>query len=152
MKRFLPFLAMFFGSLCFGLLFIGIFMNSTELDCARQGNSYDCRFRTMFFGKYQIMERNVDDIVDIKMEDSTSEGSTSYRAEFVTASGEQEPLSVVWTDYDPVRAQVDTIGAQIDAGSPTITYTSNPPWWVLYLIGGLTVMSMLMSFFFLRRN
>ena len=152
MKRFIPFLAVFFGSLCFGLLFIAIFMNSTEVDCARQGGSYDCEFRTMFFGKYQILKSNADNIVDIKMEDSLSDGSRTYRAEFVTADGKQVPLSVVWTDREPVAEQVDTIGAQIDAGSPTITYTTEPPWWVLYLVGGLTLMSMALSFLMLRRN
>jgi hypothetical protein len=153
MGRILAFLAWFLGSLFFGLVFIAIFMNSTELDCARQPNStYTCHFRTMFFGKYPISESQTENIRDIKMESSyDSDSGTTYRAEFVTTSGEQVPLSVVWTDHDPVAKQVDTIGSQIDSGVENITYRVDPQWLVLFLIGGLTIMSMGLSFLtFLR--
>ena len=145
-NRIIPFLAMFVGSLCFGLLFIVIFMNSTDINCSRQANeTYTCNFKTLFFGRVQIRERQVDGIVDIiKERDSCSDGC-GYRAEFVTSSGEQEPLSSVWTDEGPVLEQVNTIGSQMDAGAEEITYHKDPPWWVLYLVGGLTVMSMLLS-------
>ena len=64
----------------------------------------------------------------------------------MTGSGRQEPLSVVYTDEGPVLEQVNTIGSQMDSGAERIDYRSDPPWWVLYLVGGLTVMSMLLSF------
>jgi hypothetical protein len=147
MNRILPFLAWFFGSLCFGLLFIAIFTNATEIDCAHQLNkSYTCQFRTLFLGKILISKRQAENIVDIKMErDYDSETGTSYRAEFVTSDGDQIPLSVVWTDFEPVSDQVNSIGSQIHSGADQITYRVEPSWWVLYLIGGLTIMSMLLS-------
>jgi hypothetical protein len=155
MKRFLPFLGMFLGSLCFGLLFIGLFVNATEMDCRRQPDrSYTCEFRTLFFGEYQTFTRSVEGIVGITIADSpASEGSGRvYRAEFVLADGGQTPLNEVWTDREPVARQVQDIGAQLDAGASQIAYRQEPPWWVLYLVGGLTVMAMLFSFMLLGKK
>lgn len=145
-NRLIPFLAMFVGSFCFGLLFILLFMNGTEFNCTRQANeTYTCNVRTMFFGKIQISERNRENIVDIiKERDSCSDGC-GYRAEFVTSEGRQYPLTQVWTDEGPVMAQINEIRPQMQAGAPTIAYIVDPPWWVLYLIGGLTIMTMLLS-------
>ena len=145
-NRIIPFLAMFFGSLCFGLLFIVIFMNSTDVNCVRQANeTYTCHFKTLFFGKVQVREREVENITDIVKERDSCDDGCSYRAEFVTSNGRQEPLSVVYTDEGPVLEQVNTIGSQMHSGAEQIDYRSDPPWWVLYLVGGLTVMSMLLS-------
>ncbi len=145
-NKILPFLGIFFGSLCMGVLFIAIFMNATEINCTRQANdTYTCQFRTLFFDKVQISERQVEGIVDIvKERDSCSDGC-GYRAEFVTADGQQTPLSSVWTDEGPVLEQVNTIGSQIEARAQQVTYHSDVPWWVLYLVGGLTLMAMLLS-------
>jgi hypothetical protein len=152
-NRIVPFLAMFFGSLCFGLFFILIFMNATEVNCIRQADqTYTCHFKTLFFGKYQIHDREVAGIVDIKMERDICDDGCSYRAEFVTSSGEQEPLSSVWTDQGPVLKQVNTIGSQIHSSAEQINYRSDPPWWVLYLVGGLTVMALLLSPLILRKG
>jgi len=145
-NRLIPFLAMFIGSFCFGLLFIVVFMNGTEINCTRQANeTYTCNVRTLFFGKIQTFERTRENVVDIiKERDSCSDGC-GYRAEFVTSEGSQFPLSSVWTDEGPVLAQINQIRPQMQSGAPSITYAVEPPWWVLYLIGGLTVMSMLLS-------
>jgi hypothetical protein len=145
-NRIIPFLAMFMGSLCFGLLFILIFMNSTDINCHRQANeTYTCQFKTLFFGRVQIREREIENIVDIVKERDICDDGCSYRAEFVTSEGDREPLSSVWTDEGPVLEQVNTIGSQMDAGVVQITYHNDPPWWVLYLVGGLTAMAMLLS-------
>ena|SRR5690349_1909990 len=145
-NKILPFLGIFFGSLCFGLLFIAIFMNTTDVTCDRQGDqTYTCHFRTLFFDKIPISEREIEGVVDIvKERDSCSDGC-GYRAEFVTADGDQEPLSSVWTDEGPVLEQVNSIGSQIDARAQQINYHTDLSWWVLYLVGGLTLMAMLLS-------
>jgi hypothetical protein len=145
-NRLIPFLAMFVGSLCFGLCFILLFINSTDISCRRQvDETYTCQFKTLFFGKVQVRERNVEDIVDIVKERDNCDEGCSYRAEFVTSTGKQVPLSSVWTDEGPVLEQVNTIGSQMDSGQEQITYHTDPPWWVLYLVGGLTVMSLVLS-------
>jgi hypothetical protein len=152
-NRILPFLAMFFGSLCFGLLFIVIFMNARDISCDRQADqTYTCQFKTLFFGKIQISEREVEGIVDIVKERDSCDDGCSYRAEFVTNTGKREPLSVVWTDEGPVLEQVNAIGSQIDSGVEHIIHHTDPPWWVLYLVGGLTAMGMLLSPLVFKRN
>ena len=152
-KRILPFLGMFFGSLCFGLMFIVIFINATEVDCLLQSNeAYACQLRTLFFGKYQISERKVEDIVDIKVVEGSCDDGCSYRAEFVTRDGAQVPLSEVWTDHDPVAKQVDAIHSQMVTKTEKVTYRAEPLWWVLYLVGGLTLMSLLLSPLLLRKR
>jgi hypothetical protein len=154
MRRFLPFLALFFGSLCFGQLFIVIFANATEMDCARQPDqTYTCEFRTLLLGQYPTFTRSVDGIVDIVLADSPSSegGGRVYRAEFVRADGRQVPLTEVWIDNrGAVAQQVEALGTQIHAGAPQIAYRVEAQAWLLYLIPGLTVMAMLLSFLMLR--
>jgi hypothetical protein len=152
-NRILSFLAVFFGSLCFGLLFIVIFINATELDCTRQlDNSYSCRITKLFFGKYQISQRDVDNITDITMEDDGCSDGCSYRAEFITSNGNQQPLNSVYTDRAPVARQVNTIKSQMASRSEKIVYRADPPWWVLFLVGGLTLMGMFFAFPILRKR
>jgi hypothetical protein len=144
-NRLLPFLLVFFCSLCFGLLFIALFMNARDINCTRQANqTYTCQFKTLFFGRYLIRERRVENITDIVMQRDSCDDGCSYRAEFISSDGKREPLSSIFTDQNTVTQQVNTIGSQMDAGLEQITYRSDPPWWVLYLVGGLTLMAMLL--------
>ena len=153
MNRWLAFLSIFLGSLCFGLIFILIFINSTELNCLKQSDgSYTCEKQTLFFDRIQISKRNIENIVDITLVDDGCSDGCSYRAEFITSNVKQVPLSEVYTDHNPVSQQVNDIGSQIDKGMEHITYKVNPPWWVLYLILGLTLMSTLLSPLSLRKK
>ena len=90
--------------------------------------------------------------MDITLVDDGCSDGCSYRAEFITSNGKQVPLSEVYTDHNPVSQQVNDIGSQIDQGMEHITYKVNPPWWVLYLILGLTLMSTLLSPLSLRKK
>ena len=152
-NRIIPFLATFFGSICFGLLFIVIFVNATQVNCIKQSaGTYTCQLRTLFLGKFLISQHNIQNVTGIKIAESDDEDGASYRAEFATSNEGSVPLSSVWTDYDPVAQQVNTISSQMTAGADQILYTANPPWWVLFLIGGLVIMMMFLSpLFFIRR-
>src|SRR5262245_22595449 len=115
-KKLLLILATSLGLLCFGLIFVVIFVNATEVDCMLQADdSYTCTIRTLFLGQVQLFERRVEGIVDITIEDDGCSDGCSYRAEFVTASGQQVPLSEVYTDRGPVQQQVDTLSSHIFA-------------------------------------
>jgi len=148
MKRLLVSLLIFFGTLCFAMIFVVAFMNSRELDCVRQPNeSYTCRVITKFFDRFQTSDRTFDQVIDIiKVEDDCDEGC-SYRAEFVSSDGGYYPLSTVWTDEGVVRKQVNEIKSQMSNQTQHIHYKVDPPWWVLYLIGGLSVMILVMGWF-----
>lgn len=151
-NRVIVFLLTFFGSLGFGLLFIVLFVNSTEVACMRQpSGSYLCEIRTLFLGKYPTRQHSIQDVTGIHMASTHDSDGTSYRAEFSTANGDSVPLSEVWTDYGPVSRQVSEIGSQMDSGTDPVTYTAQPLWWVLYLIGGLALIGVFSSFFTLRR-
>src|SRR5215510_15520350 len=127
MNRLLRFILVAVSSLCFGLLFIVIFINATELDCNRQSdNSYSCHITKLFFGKYKISERVVDKVVNVTMVDDGCSDGCSYRAEFVTTDGNQQPFNNVYTDRGPVARQVDAITSQIDSGIEHISYRADP--------------------------
>ncbi len=152
-NRIIPFLATFFGSICFGLLFIVIFVNATQVNCIRQpAGTYTCQLRTLFLGRFLTSNRVVQNVTGIHIADSDDEDGVSYRAEFATAGGGSVPLSDDWTDYGPVSQQVTAISSQMTSGEDQIQYTANPPWWVLFLVGGLVIMVLLLSpLFFTRR-
>ena len=151
-NRIIPFLATFFGSICFGLLFIVIFVNATQVNCIKQPTgTYTCQLRTLFLGKYPIFNRIVQNVTGINMAENDDEHGVSYRAEFATTDRGSVPLSEVWTDYGPVSQQVTAISSQMDSGADQVQYMANPPWWVLFLIVGLVIMMVLLSpLFFLR--
>ncbi len=146
LKKFLLWLTTCSIAIGLGLLFVVIFVNSTEVDCRLQSDeSYTCQIRTLLLDKVQIGDRQVEHVVDITMARDSCDDGCSYRAEFVTAEGKQVPLSEVYTDQAPVAEQVRTLGSQIQRQESRIVHKSEPPWWVLLLIGGLTLMSLLLS-------
>lgn len=136
----------FFGSLCFGLIFVVIFVHSTQLNCLRQtAGVYTCQIRTLFLGKIPVFQHDVQNVTGIAIAEDDSADGTSYRAEFSTANGPSVPLSEIWTDYGPVSQQVSAIGSQMDRGAAQVSYVDNSPGWVLILIGGLTILGILLS-------
>lgn len=154
LKKFILWLTTCAISIGLGLLFVFIFVNSTEVDCRLQSDeSYTCQIRTLLLDKVQIGDRHVENVVDITMARDSCDDGCSYRAEFVTAEGKQVPLSEVYTDQAPVAEQVNTLGSQIHRQESRIVHKSEPQWWVLALIGGLTLMSLLLSpLVFLQRR
>ena len=152
-NRIIPFLATFFGSICFGLLFIVIFVNATQVNCIKQPvGTYTCQLRTLFLGRFPTFNRIVQNVTGINMAEDDGEHGVSYRAEFATTDGGSVPLDTTWTDYDPVSKQVTSISSQISSGADQVQYTANPPWWMLFLMVGLMIMMVLLSpLFFLRR-
>ena len=152
-NRIIPFLATFFGSICFGLLFIVIFVNATQVNCIRQpAGMYTCQLRTLFLGIFSHP------IVSSK----TSRASTLQIVKTRTVSRTKRSLpqpaavrfrsATIWTDYGPVSQQVTAIRSQMTSGEDQIQYTADPPWWVLFLVGGLVIMVLLLSpLFFTRR-
>jgi hypothetical protein len=152
-NRIIPFLATFFGSICFGLLFIVVFVNATQVNCIKQpAGTYTCQLRTLFLGRFPIFNRIVQNVTGINMAEDDGEHGPSYRAEFATTDGGSVPLDTTWTDYDPVSKQVTAISSQMASDADQVQYTANPPWWVLFLMVGLMIMMVLLSpLFFLRR-
>lgn len=145
-NRFIPFLLTVVGTLCFGGLFIVIFMNSTDVTCERQPNeTYTCNMQTLFFGKIPTLHHTEENIVDIVIAQDSCTDGCGYRPEFIQQDGSQTPLTSVYTDRGPAGKPVSEIGAQMSRGAQTIDYRSDPPWWVLYLVVGLTVMSLFLS-------
>lgn len=143
-KRTFVWLLSVVGVVCFGLIFIAVFGNSTEIECTLgEVERYRCQTRTLLLGEVPIFERVVEDVVDIKVQvDDCFEGC-SYRAEFVTANGEQVPLSSIWTEEADAAEPVHLIGLEFGRRAATIEYTIEPFWWVLWLIGGVSAVVLL---------
>ncbi|HUH96209.1 MAG TPA: hypothetical protein VLZ89_02550 [Anaerolineales bacterium] len=150
---FLPFLATLFGSICFGLLFVAIFVNATQVNCIRKSaGTYTCQLRTLLLGTFPISQRSIQNVTGINIAENADQDGVFYRAVFTTSGGGAVPLSSTWTDLGPVSQQVTAIRSQMTTDAEQISYTASPPWWVLFLIGGLVIMVMLLSaLFFFRR-
>jgi hypothetical protein len=145
LRKLLVFAAVVAAELCFGLIFVLVFVNSTEVACAlKPDETYTCRLQTLLLGRVRTFDRLVEGVVDVVVEDDCSDGC-SYRAEFVTADGRQVPVSEVWTDRGPVERQAADLSQQMERRANPVLYTADPPWWVLWLVGGLTVMGLLLS-------
>ncbi len=145
LRKLLIFAAVVAAELCFGLIFVLIFVNSTEIACAlERDETYTCRLQTMLLGRVRTFDRLVERVVDVVVEEDCSDGC-SYRPEFVTADGRQVPISEVWTDRGPVQRQVAELSQQMQRRANPVLYTAEPPWWVLWLVGGLTLMGLLLS-------
>jgi hypothetical protein len=147
-KRIIPFLAIFFGSLCLCLLVTVISVNATEVNCDLQADqTYTCQLRTLLFGKIPtvVFDHGIKNVVDITIAENDSSDGVSYRAEFVTSNGKQIPLNETYTDYNPVSLQVHAIQPQLSQHTDHVSYRVEPNWWVFYLVGGLCLMTMLLS-------
>jgi len=145
LRKLITFAGVVAAELCFGLIFILIFVNSTEVVCAlERDETYTCRIQTLLLGRVRTFDRLVERVVDVVVEEDCSDGC-SYRAEFVIADGRQVPVSEVWTDRGPVERQAAELRQQMERRVNPVLYTAEPAWWVLWLVGGLTVMSLLLS-------
>jgi len=154
LKKLFAFFAILIGTVCFDLLFIFIFINSTLVDCTLQSNeAYTCETRTLLLGRVQTFEHKYEQVVDIKLESDSCDDGCSYRAEFVTRDGSQYPLSEVFTDRGPAQEPVQVLRPQMQQRVESINYRMDPAWWMILLIGGLSVMGILLSpLVFLGRN
>lgn len=146
LRKFITFLLIILGSLIMDAFFMFIFLNATQVTCLLQPNeAYTCQMRTLLFGKIPTFGKMVEEVVDIKVESDSCSDGCAYRAEFVTRQGDQVPLNDVYTDHGPVQDQVNALRPLLKSGQPTIAYTADPPWWIAFLMGGLTLMTLLLS-------
>ena len=137
-KKLAIYFAILASSACFFLIFVLIFLNSTEIGCSRQiDGTFTCNTKTLLFGQYPMFGREITQIVDVDIFDDGCSDGCSYRAEFITSDGRQVPVNEVYTDYNPVVKRVDDLKSQMNSGESSFAYTIEPFWWVLYLLGGL---------------
>jgi len=136
-----PFFGMSLFFICFDLVFVFLFLNATVAKCRLEsGRNYTCNISKLFLGKYQVSERTVEGITDVRVVSDGCSDGCSYRMEFVKNNGSQEPFNIVYTDRGPVNDQAEFFHAQISSRKDTFTYRADPPWWVAYLLGGLTLL------------
>lgn len=141
MKKLLVYFAALAGSGIFMLLFVTIFLNSTDLACALQADqTYSCRIQTLLLGRFPTFHKEVTRVVDIIVVDDGCSDGCAYRAELVTADGGRAALNEVYTDYNPVSLQAMEIGSLLHSGQTSFEYSIEPQWWVGYLLGGLFIM------------
>lgn len=138
MKKLLVYIAALAGSTIFMLLFVVIFVNSTDLACALQADqTYTCRVQTLLLGRFPTFQKEVTRVVDVIIVDDGCSDGCAYRAEFVTSDGGQTALNEVYTDYDPVSRQVMEIKRLLHGRQASFEYSIEPQWWVVYLLGGI---------------
>ena len=137
-KQLFLYFAILFGSLCFGLIFVFVFLNATETSCNKQADgTFTCNAKTLLLGRFPIFEREITQIVDVDIFDDGCFDDCAYRAEFITSDGDQVALNEVYTDYDPVSKRVADLKRLMNSGESSFEYKVEPLWWVAYLVGGL---------------
>ena len=148
------FLLWFFGSACLGLVLIVFTSDATQVNCLRQASgTYDCQLRTMFLGKVPVFQRNVQNVTGIQVTENDDSDGTTYEARFSTTNGNSAALTGDSdSNYDYINQQVTAISSQIASGAERVSYTVAMQWWVLFLTGGMTLMSMALSFLWLGRG
>jgi len=152
-KSILRFLSTSLFFIVFGSIFIVVFINSTDAECDLQPDpTYTCRISKQFLGKYAVSERVVEDITDVTVEDDGCSDGCAYRVEFIRNNGRQEPFNNVYTDRGPVNRQAEYFRSQISSSEKTFTYYVDPPWWILYLAGGLSLLFIIRAFFRMNRE
>jgi len=143
--KILIYLAILVGVIAFFGLFIVLFANSLEVQCARtpDGNP-TCKISKALLGKVPLTSHTVTDIVSVKEDESCdAESGCSYRALLITSSGQSVPVNDVYTDAGPVQEQMDAINAFLSGQTNSFDYAEDVPWWVVALIGGLGLMTVL---------
>ena len=141
LKRLFLYFALLFGSLLFFLLFVLIFLNSTEIACSRQADaSFTCHTQTLVLDRFPMFQREITQIVDVDLFDDGCSDGCSYRAEFITSDGGHVAVNEVYTDYKPVSKRVNDLKSRMSSGEASFEYKIEPLWWVLYLLGGLFLM------------
>jgi hypothetical protein len=140
-KKLIIYFAILASSACFFLIFVLIFLNSTEIKCSGQADgTFTCNTNTLLFGHYPMFGREINRIVDVDIFDDGCSDGCGYRAEFITSDGKQVPVNDVYTDYNPVARRVDDLKRRMSSEEPSFEYKIEPLWWVPYLAGGLFVM------------
>lgn len=140
-KKLFTYFAILTSSACFFLVFVLIFLNSTEIGCSRQvDETFTCTTKTLLLGKFPMFGREITQIVDVDIFDDGCSDGCSYLAEFITSEGRQIPVNEVYTDYNPVAIRVDDLKRQMNSGESSFEYNIEPLWWVLFLLGGLFLM------------
>lgn len=137
LSRILKYLLLVAGTVAFFGLFVVIFGNSTELTCARLAEENPtCRINRLFLGRYQTASRIVENVTDAAIEEDCDDGC-SYRPVLYTAGGQGIPLNDVYTDWGPVKKQVDEIDGFLASGRTSYQLKIPVPWWVMILVGGM---------------
>ena len=151
--RIVKYVLMLAGTVVFFGLFVIIFGNSTELTCVRVAGQYPtCQISRLFLGRYQSSSWIVQNVTDVEIEEDCDDGC-SYRPVLYTAEGRGIPLDDVYTDWGPVKKQVDDIDSFLASGATHYEMTIPVPWWVMLLIGGMgTVVAAVLAIGFIRQT
>ena len=140
-RKLFIYFAILASSVCFFLMFVLIFLNSTEIGCSRQADgTFTCNAKTLLLGQYPMFGREITQIVDVDIFDDGCSDGCGYRAEFIISDGRQVPVNEVYTDSNPVVKRVNDLKSRMNSGESSFEYRIEPLWWVLYLLCGLFLM------------
>lgn len=141
LKKLFIYFAALAGSVLFFLIFVLVFVNSTEITCVQQPDqTYTCQRQTYLLGEFPTFNKEITHIVDATLVDDGCSDGCSYRTEFITSDGRQVPLNEVYTDRNPVSIQTNDLKSLLHSGQDRFDYEVPPLWWVLYLLIGLFLM------------
>ena len=131
----------FFGVMLF------LFGQTTRVECQHLEPALaSCSVSSVVLGVLPLPGWKLDQVVSARVEEDCNDGCT-YRTDLVTRSGQSRPVSEVWTDEEAadnaMAAQINDFIVSTDA--PALVVTKPPAAWVIWLLGGLGVMSLVIQ-------
>lgn len=134
------------GTVLFCAVFIFIFANSIEMNCARQADhTLTCTIEKRLLGKVKISQSQVSGVNGARVDQSCDNDGCSYRAELTTRDGGSTPVNDVYSDFDPAKQTATQINDFMASGGTSLKIDQPLQWWVVFLIGGLGLMGLVLE-------
>jgi hypothetical protein len=135
------------ATLFFAGLMLFVFGQAQRVSCrSEEPGLAACTVSSTLLGVLPLPGWTLDRVVKASVEEDCNDGCT-YRTDLVTQSGQSRPINEVWTDQEAQdRDMADQINAFILANDTPVLVIDNPMTaWVIWLVIGLSVMSLLIQ-------
>jgi hypothetical protein len=135
------------GTLLFAGIMLFVFGQSDRLECRHAGaGQASCAVTHVLLGLLPLPGWQAS-INQALVEESCDSDGCTYRTALRTRGGASHPITEVWSDqratYQDQAAQINDFLA--DGSAPPLVIEQDPPTWVLLLLGGLTLMAIVIQ-------
>jgi hypothetical protein len=136
------------GTLLFAGIMLFVFGQSDRLECRHAGDGQaNCAVTHVLLWTLPLPGWQANGINQALVEESCDSDGCTYRTALRARGGASHPITEVWSDqratYQDQAAQINDFLA--DGSQPPLIISQDPPTWVLLLLGGLTLMAIVIQ-------